>query len=301
VSRLLARLRWWARSAGAGLRGSPFTSLVAVATIAITLLLVGAFALLVANMEALLERFGDELRLSAYLEEGLDAGAEQALAEQARGLPGVAAVTLVGKAEALARFRASVGGGAALLEGLDENPLPASLEVLLAPEQRSPGGLAAVAERLRALPGVDDLAYGFDWVEGYTRALALVRGVGSVIGAVLALAALLIVANTIRLAVYARRDEIEILLLVGASRSFVAIPFLLEGCGQGALGGGLAAGVLYAVYRLTLPVLGDALAFLMGSAEPQFLGGGAVLALVACGAGLGVIGSCLALLQGWRS
>jgi cell division transport system permease protein len=301
VRRILARLRWWVRSAAAGLRGGPFTSLVAVATIAVTLLLVGAFALLVTNMEALLERFGDELRISAYLEDGLGAEAEQALAERVRGLPGVGAVTLVGKQEALARFRASVGGGAALLEGLDENPLPASLEVVLAPEQRSPDGLAALAAQLRELPGVDDLAYGLDWVEGYTRALAFVRGAGTVIGAVLALAALLIVANTIRLAVYARRDEIEILLLVGASRAFVAVPFLLEGFGQGALGGGLAAGLLYAVYRFTLPGLGDALAFLMGHADPQFLGSGAVLALVAGGAGLGVIGSSLALLQGWRS
>ena len=133
------------------------------------------------------------------------------------------------------------------------------------------------------------------------RTVALVRAAGLGIGGVLALAAVLIVSNTIRLAVYARRDEIEILLLVGGSRSFVSIPFLLEGLVQGLTGGALALGALYGVYQLLLPSLQGGLTFLLGNATPGFLGAEGALWLLVAGASLGVLGSAAALAQGWRS
>ncbi len=296
-----ARLRYFLRSAALGLRSSPVTSTIAVVTIAVTLVLVGAFALLVANMQGVMDRFGAELVLSAYLEDDLDAAAQELLAEQVRGVEGVERVEVIGKEQALERFRRSVGGRAALLEGLEENPLPPSLEIVLAAGQRSPEGLRRVVERVEGLRGVADLGYGQEWVEGYANAVGLVRGVGIVIGGVLAFSALLIVANTIRLAVYARRDELDILLLVGASRSFVSLPFLLEGVVQGALGGGLALGLLYGGYRLLLPGLEDGLSFLLGYADPAFLGRGGALWMVIGGAVLGVLGSAAAVLQGLRS
>lgn len=299
--RFLARLRYFLRSAALGLRSSPVTSTIAVLTIAVTLVLVGAFALLVANMQGVMDRFGADLVLSAYLDDDLDAAAQRALAERVEAIPGVAGVEVVDKDQALERFRRSVGGRAALLEGLEENPLPASLQVTLASDHRSPAGLRAVAGEVEGLRGVTDLGYGQEWVEGYARAVTLVRGVGFVIGGVLALSALLIVSNTIRLAVYARRDELDILLLVGASRSFVSLPFLIEGVVQGALGGGLALALLYGGYRLLVPGLQEGLAFVMGYAEPAFLGTGAALWLVAGGAVLGVVGSAAAVLQGMRS
>jgi cell division transport system permease protein len=109
-----------------------------------------------------------------------------------------------------------------------------------------------------------------------------------------------IVTNTIRLGVYARRDEIEILMLVGATRTFVAIPFLLEGLVQGTLGGLLALALLLGAFSAFAGSLQGAATFLLGHAEPVFLDGGASAALVAAGAGLGVIGSAAALIQGLR-
>jgi cell division transport system permease protein len=88
-----------------------------------------------------------------------------------------------------------------------------------------------------SLPGVADITSGADWVEGYVRALALVRGLAIGLGVIFVLATTLIVSNTIRLAVLSRRDELEILALVGASRSFVNTPFLIEGLLQGAAAG----------------------------------------------------------------
>ena len=298
---LLAQLRHFVRSAWLGLRSSPLPSAVAVVTIAASLFLIGLFALLLANMGGLLERFGREVRLTVYVADGLSAEDEGALLLRVRREQGVERAEAVSKQEALERFRSRLGGESAFLEGLEENPLPASIEVDLAPAERSAAGLASLARRLAALPGVAEVSHGHAWVEGYARAVSLLRGGALAIGGVLALAALVIVTNTIRLAVYARRDEIDILMLVGATRTFVSIPFLLEGLIQGVLGGLLALALVYGVFSLLGGPLQGAFTFLLGHATPAFLSGGASAALVAGGAGLGVIGSAAALFQGLRS
>lgn len=296
--------RFWAtivvllRNTAAGLRASPTTAAVATATIALCLLLVGAFALLVSNMERLLDRFGQEIRVSAYLADDLSVADQRSLLERVRRIPGVEGVQLVTKAQALARFRASASGRADLLEGLDENPLPASLEIALVPARRNEAGLAALARALQGLPGITDVGYGHEWVEGYAKAVGLLRGAGIAIGGVLALATLLIVANTIRLSVYARRDEIEILRLVGASRAFVGLPFVLEGLVQGLAGGVLALGLLYGLFRLLLPLFAGGLEILLGFMTPAFLGSSGAVWLVAAGVILGGLGSGWALAQG---
>lgn len=301
MRRGVARVRSCARAAVRGLRASPVPTAVSVVTIAVTLVLVGAFALLVENMQALVQRVGSDLRVSVYLEDDLARAEIESLAERVRAAGGVESVETISKQEALRRFEAGVGSRTGLLEALEENPLPASLEITLAPEERTPEGIRRLAASLDGLRGVNEVAYGHEWVEGYARAVELVRGLGMVLGAVFALAAVLIVANTIRLAIYARRDEIEILTLVGASRSFVSAPFLLEGLIQGMLGAGLALVLLYGLFRLVLPGLEAGVELVIGYASPQFLSREAMLGLLGAGAGLGVVGSAGALLGGWRS
>jgi cell division transport system permease protein len=292
------RLRYFLRTALHGLRASPMTSAVAVATIGVTLLLVGAFVLLVSNMERLLDRFGEDILVSAYLEVGLPGEEQRALVERVESAPGVESVRLVTEEEAVQRFRQGSAGQASLLEGLDENPLPASLEITLVPESRSTEGVGILVSALDGLRGIDEFGYGTEWVEGYARVMALIRGIGVGIGVVLALATLLIVSNTIRLAVYARRDEIEILRLVGAGRTFVSIPFLVEGFIQGTLGGVVAIALLYGFFRILLPGIEGGLEILLGFATPTFVGAEGVLGLIGAGAALGTLGSGLALVEG---
>jgi cell division transport system permease protein len=283
-------------SALRGLRASPVTSTVATGTIALCLLLAGSFVLLLLNMERVLARFGEEVRVSAYLSDELPVAEQEALALRVQRLAGVESVAWVSKEAALERFRASPFGRAALLDGLDENPLPASLEIVLAPDQRTRAGLDALMARLEGMPGIAELGYGQEWVEGYARAVSIVRGVALAIGAVLALATLLIVSNTIRLSVHARRDEIEILALVGAGRAFVATPFLLEGLLEGALGGLLALAGLALGFHALLG-FGSGLELLLGNADPVFFGPGQAAAWVALGAALGALGSAAAVLR----
>jgi cell division transport system permease protein len=301
VKRAAARAVYFVRTAVRGLVASPVTSVVAVGTIGISLVLVGAFALLLFNMEGLLERFGGNLHVTAYLETGLEPERQHELSALARTVEGVAEVRLVTESEALERFSKGVARGAAFLEGLDENPLPASLEITLVPERQSAEGMRIVTASLEGLAGVDDLASGQDWVEGYLRAVALVRGLGLGLGAILLLATLLIVANTIRLGVVARVDELEILALVGASRGFVNVPFLLEGLLQGVAGGMLALLLLLGLFHLVLPGFAFGLELLLGGAVPEFFSASQALALVFGGALLGGIGSGTALLGGLRA
>ena len=288
------------RTAIRGIASSPVTSGIAVVTIGVTLVLAGGFALLLRNMEELLDHFGDDLRVTAYLESEVSGEALRALKDRVLAIPGVEDVESLSQDEALERFRASVGSGSALLDGLDINPLPASLEISLSDDRRSAEGMEAVANVIEELAGVESLSSGRDWVEGYLRAVALVRSVGVGLGIILALATLLIVSNTIRLGIFARRDELEILSLVGASRPFVQTPFLLEGVIQGAAGGAIALGLLYALFRFALPGFEFGLELLVGTA-PRFFSSGEALILVAGGAGLGLFGSAAALSGGWRS
>ncbi len=281
-----------------GIRTGSTTSSLAVLTIAIVLVLVGSAALLVHNMSGLLDEFGEDLQLTAYLEKSLAEDDLRLLATTVGGAPGVERVEIVTREQALERFE-RLAGGAELLAGLEENPLPASLEIHLLPEARTAEAIGILESSIDGLPGIDEIAHGQEWIEGYARALALIRGIATGIGLVLGLAALLIVANTIRLALYARRDELEILALVGASRTFVRVPFLLEGSLQGLLGGLIALLVIFGAYELLLPQIRYGLELVLGRAELRFFTSAEAVRLVASGAGLGLLGSMTALV-GWR-
>lgn len=290
----LHQLVYFARAALRGLLGSPLPSAVSIATIALAVIPLGGLSVITANMRDLLDRQGESRQVTAFLAIDFDAGEEAALARRAATLAGVSRVELVTREAALERFRERLGGGA-LLDALEENPLPASIEVTLAPGADRAEEAGAVASALRALPGVDEVAGGEAWVEGYARALALVRSAGLGLGAILALATLLIVANTIRLAVYARRDELDILALVGASRTFLRVPYLVEGVIQGLLGGALGVVLLYGLFRIAVPQLGDALELFLGWSEPRFLAAEGIIALIAGGAAFGLVGAAVAV------
>jgi len=278
-----------------GIRTASTTSSLAVLTIAIVLVLAGSASLLVDNMTGILDEFGSELQLTAYLEASTSEEDQRLLAGRVAAAPGVDRVEIVTKQQALERFEA-IAGGPELLAGLDENPLPASLEIHLLPEARTAEAIGILKASLDGLKGIDELAQGQEWIEGYSRAVALVRTGALGISIVLGMAALLIVANTIRLAVFSRRDELEILALVGASRTFVRVPFLLEGTLQGLLGGLIALLAVYGAYEMLLPQIHFGLELVVGRTELRFFTTGEAFRLVTSGAGLGLLGSITALI-----
>lgn len=295
-----------ARRLGAGLRSGfrgarerPLLFALSVATMAAGLSILAAYLLAVANLRGVIERVGAELRLVAFVEsDAVRAPADaEALRAKLAALPGVAKLTYVSPDEALSRLRGDLGQDASVLEGLTSNPLPGSFELVVDAARREPAELRALAAAVGATPGVTEVRWGEAWVEGYARVVRVVEWLGVALGAFLVLVLGAIVAGTVRLSLHARADEISIQRLVGAGGTFVRLPFYLEGAVQGGLAALLALGLLRALYALGLPLLGDALDWLVGSQQLVFFGPLEAAGLVALGVALGLGGALVSLLQ----
>jgi cell division transport system permease protein len=297
---MIAHLGWrLTRRAAVNLLRAPLPSLVAVLTIGLALFLGAAFALATLGARALLRSWGAEPSVTLYLDHELTDVAGRTLAEQVAEQESGSLVVYVDRQQALQRLRVELGELGGALDGLAENPLPASIEVTPL-GALPPGEVRAVASRLAKVPGVAGVEFGREWLDRLEALGRTVRALGAG-GLLLVLAAaMLVVANTIRLAVYARRDEIEIMKLVGATDAYVRAPFLLEGALQGLFGALLACGGLFTVERWVLPQAAAAFSFAAGVAAPS-LGpaGGALLA--GCGAVVGLVGSYLAVARFLRA
>jgi cell division transport system permease protein len=245
---------------------------------------------------ALIASWGAQPSVTVYLRSGASEVQGKALADAVRAQEPDIEVIYVSPAKALERLRAQLGDLGGALDGLPANPLPPSVELT----PRDSADARALAVRLSRLPGVVDVDYGREWLD---RLEALGRAMGS-FGAggllVVLTAALLVVVNTIRLAVYVRRDEIEIMKLVGATDTYVRMPFLLEGALQGIIGSLLALGGLLAAQKILLPRAAAAFAFAAGAAAPKLATPQAVL-LVALGGLVGLCGSYLAVAKFLRA
>ncbi|HEU4385307.1 MAG TPA: permease-like cell division protein FtsX [Anaeromyxobacteraceae bacterium] len=288
----MPRLAYFVRRALDALRRGPFVALVAVGTIFVAVLVTGLFAAVLSGTERLLGAWGGEVQISVYLHPGADLSAARAAAERIASGRAVEAVT---SREALRRLRASLGDEAGVLEGVGEAALPASVEV------QAPGitleAARALAGQLQAVPGAAEVDYGNAWLERLETFLGRARLVGLLLMGALSLATAVLVANTLRLAVYARRDEIEIMKLVGATDGFVGAPFLIEGLLQGLLGAGLAVLALLGVQAALLPRLASAVKLASRLTRADVLPTPLLLGLLGGGALLGLLASTLSLLR----
>ena len=296
--RNLRRLRTAARSGSRGIVEAPLVFLLAVLTIASGFLLLETYGLIVFNARSVLAAHASDLSLVAFLEpEAGQTSQRQHLAQHFGALDEVYGVAFVSPETALQRLRSDLGAEADVLEGLGHNPLPASFELTLSPGVRESGAVQDLVSKLSALPGVEEVQYGAAWLESYNRLLASVQWLGVGFGIVLVLVLGVIVAGTVRLAVYSRSDEIAIQRLVGAGGFYVRLPFYLEGALQGLLGAGLALLLLAGFYRLGLPFLGEALERVFGLSQLSFYTGAQVGALLFAGAAIGFGAAFLSLLQ----
>jgi len=291
VRRLLSAIRSGLR----GLRMTPLVFALSVTTMAAGLLLLATYMLVVLNLRAVLDRFGHDLAVVAFMEP--NAHAPDVLEKKLAMLPGVHRIRYVSSAEALKRLRKDLGDEASILEDLKSNPLPASFEIELELQKRSPERVRALAHSVEQFDSIAEVRYGEEWVEGYSKIVHALEWIGVLLGGVLILILGTIVVGTVRLALYARSDEIQIQRLVGADGLFVRLPFYLEGAIQGALAAGLALGTLYGLFRLGLPVIGELLAFLLGPTQLQFFSGSEMVILFVLGVVLGVGGAFLSLIR----
>jgi len=231
-------------------RRAPLLSALSISTIAFSLFVFGLFGLVAVNIHAAIGTVAERVEVVAYLRRGTPIEAITLGMADIQAFPEVQSVQHVTEAEALARARRELPEFRDIFQDLEVNPLPASLDVRLKPEHRNAATASVVAERLRALQFVEDVRFGNDWVEKLDRLRTIATAAGTVIGAAFALVAIIIIGNTIRMAVLHRSREIAIMRLVGATDGFIRRPFLLEGLTKGLLGGLLALGLCYGTYSL---------------------------------------------------
>jgi cell division transport system permease protein len=270
------------------------SGILSTLTIAVALCVLGGFLIVTTN----LERFGSELsaaaEMSVYLQD--DVTPAQRTAIEAVLAPGdlVEGRDYFSKPDALRRFKQTFSDLASTIDGLDQNPLPASYEVRLRPTPAARARLDDLGARLRAMPGIADVRYDQQWLSRLVSGINVVRGVGFVLVCLLTVAAALTVANVVRLALFARRDEIEIMQLVGAPSVFIRGPFVMEGVLQGGLGAIIALAVLAIAFFAVKARYLAPLASAMNVSGVLFLSPGLAVALVAGGMAVGCIGGLVA-------
>jgi cell division transport system permease protein len=233
-------LRYAFEEAFASLWRGRQAGLLSTATIALALFVLGGFLAVTANLERLGNEWSNSAELSVYLKDDVTADQRHAVEVALAPSDLIDAHDYISKSDALARFKQTFGDLAGTVDSVGGNPLPASLEVRLRPGPGVSSSVDILASRLREMPGVADVRYDRQWLSRVLSAINVVRGVGLFLGLVLTIAAALTVANVVRLALYARRDELEIMDLVGAPRAYVRGPFIMEGVLQGGIGALLA-------------------------------------------------------------
>lgn len=277
------------------MRQSPFLCAAAVGTVAVALAILAFFALVVLNVQKITGHWSKEVQVVAYLDVLPEERQLRSWIEDIRHLPEVADVTVVSRQEAFDRFKKRLARDADLLDGLEPDILPASFEISLHEQYRTRRGVEAVIASLQQNQALSDLRYGQDWLDRFESFLNLLRLAGAILGGFLLFAALFIVANTIKLTLYARRDELEIMTLVGGTPLFIKMPFLLEGALQGATGGILALGGAYILFQFFVRRGLSALLPLTGLEGIAFLPGSWQLLVIAAGTLLGFAGSLISL------
>lgn len=249
-------------------RGS---SALAVVAIALAIIVLGALLLVTWNVERLLGQWTSATELSVYVRD--DATSEQrGTIEAVIDASGVATGhEYVSKADALVRFRGEFTDLASLTSGFDENPFPASVEVQLRADAETDGGADELVRQVAGLPGVADVRYDREWLTRIASGLSAIRGVGLALGTLMALAASLTVASVVRLGLQGRKDEIEIMHLVGSPMAFIRGPFVAEGVLQGGMGALIAMICLWLGFAMAGTWWGAQFGTLLAGDAVQFL------------------------------
>ena len=292
---MISRSRYFLNQAKSSLRESIGVSLVTTATISVALLLLGLYIALLQNLENLTVGWGRVASVVVYLQDDLDDEITVKLQNEVGRNPLVESVMLVSSSEAIERFRARGPEAAALVDGVNPSVLPNTLELSLQGGFADLTALDKLAEQLQARPEIEAVDYGKDEFAQLERLIEFLRWIGTIMGVALALATAFIISNTIRLNVYARRDEISILGLVGATPWFIRVPFLIEGAAWGLAGGGLATGLLYGADTVMAAELSALVAESIGAISVTLYAPTTGFGLVAAGFCLGVSGSALAV------
>lgn len=293
----MRRLLYLLREAVTNVLTNRTTTLVAVATTAFTFACVGVFLLLYVNLKTMATSLEQDIQVMVYLQDDVTEQARNDIEQQLKADRAIGSLTFVSKERALADFQAQFPSESRLLQGLGQNPLPASFVVTLTAESRSSEAMRRWANRTQLITGVGQVQYNQEWVEALAGIVRYIEVAAIIVGMILSAASVTIIANTIRLALYSRREEIEILGLIGASATFIRVPYLLEGAALGLCGSALSLVILKGGFELFRHQIHSATRFLGVDALLTFFPFDMCVVLMLVGLFLGCAGSFLSLLR----
>ncbi len=282
------------RRVGRNMSTSKSLHLAATGSIAFSLLILGVFAILYVNINHVVTSWQEDVRIVAYLAEGLSTEEIDSLRESIAQLDGVGHVGYISKDDAMARLRKQMKHRLSLLEGLQENPLPASLEIRLVGRWESWDQVQPLISQMKASPEIEDVEYGEAWLHRVSGLIGFFKLASLVVGSLILATTVFICTNTIRLTVYSKREELEIMKLVGATDAFIKAPFYVQNLIQGLLGGLIAVALLFASYMTFIAKVQTSDA-LFSTIEIHFLTRSTMLLLVLVGIFIGWLGSYFSL------
>ncbi len=227
-----------------------FLSAVTIITISISILIASAFTLFFINANGIVNSWKKGIRIMVYLKSSSPEIKVVDIKRKIQNMKGVQDVQFISNKEALERLKNQMKRQSSLLDNLKENPLPDAFEVRLTESFQNQDKVEMLAAQLESLSLVDEVEYGQVWLGRFTNILNLLRLTGYAMSILFFLATVLIVANTIRLVLYSRREEVEIMRLVGATDGFIRAPFYMEGLIQGALGGMIGLAALFVLFMV---------------------------------------------------
>ncbi len=286
------RLLYILKSARKNVQDHGPTLILSVTAVGFTLLLFATYVLVVSNLQAMGKGMGDHLQVIVYLGKDFPERDLPALGRRLGAMEEVDAAVYCSPEEALASLKETLGGASGVLESLSENPLPASFDLRLKAPYRDLAAIRDLAARLEKEPGVEQVEYGGGWIERFFGFVRVLRWLGGFLGVMLLVATVIVISSTLSLGFYARKEEIEILRLVGASESYVKLPFFFEAMLQGTGGGAMALAMLWVSYHLLQMKVAGAWSLFAGWVRFEFLSPGAVIGILLLGALVGGL-SCM--------
>ena len=272
-------------------------------TMATSLFVFGVFILIQENLQHLLNGWGDQIQINTYLDNDVDLDRLEALMSRIRAMPEVEAFRHISKEQAWMDFQTALGAQSAVLEGLPPDVLPASFEITVKPAYRDPLQIDDLAGRLGKINGIAAVEYPQQWVDRLNLFVLAVQWAKWALGGILFIATFFIVGSTVRLALLARKDEIEIMQFVGASEGLIRAPFVVEGMLQGSVGAGISIFCLWLCYLLLQQYMVDQMGLFGSNMQLRFLDPASIAMIVAIGLLLGGFGSLFSLrrfLKTWR-
>jgi cell division transport system permease protein len=292
------------RRASSNLRDLFWTHMLTSGTMAMTLFIFGAAMLVEINLQGLLKGWGDNIHINAYLESGLGDGDAEGLVNRVRALPEVLRVRYISQDQAWRDFSATLGAQSGVLDGLPRDVLPASLEISVKPGFRDAPLMEGLAARLKQEKGIRLVEYPRDWIDRLSLLVLAVAWLKWIFAGVMFIITFFIVSSAVKLAILARTDEIEIMQLVGASRTMIQAPFVLEGMTQGLVAGALAVVALWGAFEAARGEFSSSSALWGMSNRWMFLGLDGILIIVLLGWMLGSAGSFFSVrrfIRRWRA